>query len=89
HGFAQAQPAANTTSADVPESRSLFEAGNQDSIGPRPFSSFLERLSSPVEKITVRVAGDNLQADGITPTEVRVQLLDREGRRIRGDIDIT
>lgn len=89
HGFAQAQPAANTTSADVPEARSLFETGNQDSIGPRPFGSFLERLSSPVEKIMVRVAGDNLQADGITPTEVRVQLLDREGRLIRGDIDVT
>lgn len=88
-GVAWAQPAANTTSADVPEAKGLFETGGQDSIGPRPFTSFFERLGSPVEKITVRVGADNLQADGTTPTDVQVQLLDREGRRVRGDIDVT
>ncbi len=89
HGLVAAQPAANTTSADTPEARSLFETGGQQGIGPRPFTSFLERLSSPVDKIAVRVAGDNLQADGVTATEVLVQLLDREGRPVRGEVDAT
>jgi hypothetical protein len=35
-GAQQAQPAPNTTSADVPEARSLFQTGGQESIGPRP-----------------------------------------------------
>eukprot|EP01031_Cornospumella_fuschlensis_P006848 gene6848-8515_t len=63
-GLALAQPAANTTSADVPEAKSLFETGGQQGIGPRPFTSFLERLSSPVSKIGLKVDGDNLAADG-------------------------
>ena len=86
---AQPQPAPNTTSADKPEARSLFETGGQESIGPRPYTSFLERISSPVEKITVRVAGDNLLADGLAQTDVQVQLLDKAGQRIRGDMDVT
>lgn len=89
HGVAIAQPALNTTSADVSGARSLFETGGQESIGPRPFTSFLERLSSPVEKITLKVAGDNLAADGVTATDVQVQLLDRDGQKVRGDIDVT
>ncbi|MBI2770285.1 MAG: hypothetical protein HYX47_11730 [Burkholderiales bacterium] len=89
HGFAAAQPAANTTSADVPAARSLFETGGQETIGPRPFTSFFERLSTPVEKIVIKVAADNLQADGVTPTDVQVQLLNRDGQRMRGDIDVT
>ena len=32
HGFALAQPALNTTSADVPEAKTLFEAGGQHPI---------------------------------------------------------
>ena len=80
HGISLAQtpPAANTTSADVPEARSLFQTGGQDSVGPRPFTSFLDRLSSPVDKIAVKVAGDNLAADGISGTDVQVRLLDRD-----------
>ncbi len=91
HGIAAAQqlPAPNTTSADLPEARSLFQTGGQESIGPRPFTSFLERLSSPVDKIALKVAGDNLAADGITGTQVQVRLLDREGQRVRGDVDVT
>ena len=91
HGIAAAQqpPAPNTTSADVPEARSLFQTGGQESIGPRPFTSFLDRLSSPVEKIAVKVAGDNLAADGISGTDVQVRLLDREGQRVRADVDVT
>ena len=58
--LALAQPAANTTSADVADAKSLFETGGQANIGPRPFSSFLERLSSPVEKISIQVAADNI-----------------------------
>jgi hypothetical protein len=86
---AQTPPAPNTTSADVPEARSLFQTGGQESIGPRPFTSFLERLSSPVDKIAIKVAGDNLLADGITATDVLVRLVDRDGQRVRGDIDVT
>ena len=82
-GAVQAQPAPNTTSADLPEARSLFESGGQESIGPRPFNSFLDRLSSPVDKITVKVAGDNLPADGLTGTEVSVRLLGRDGMAVR------
>lgn len=88
-GLALAQPAANTTSADVPGAKGLFETGGQESIGPRPFTSFLERLGSPVDKITVKVAGDNLHADGVSATDVQVQLLDREGRLVRADVDVT
>jgi hypothetical protein len=54
-----------------------------------PFTSFLERLSSPVDKIAIKVAGDNLLADGITATDVLVRLVDRDGQRVRGDIDVT
>ena len=89
HGLAVAQPAPNTTSADVPAARSLFETGGQESIGPRPFTSFLERLSTPVDKISIKVAGDNLSADGVTPTDVQVQLLSRDGQRVRSDVDVT
>ncbi|MDO9404673.1 MAG: hypothetical protein Q7T87_11640 [Polaromonas sp.] len=89
HGIALAQPAANTTSADVPEATSLFETGGQAGIGPRPFTSFLERLSSPVSKIDLRVQGENLPADGITPTEVSLQLLDKDGLPVRDDVEVT
>ena len=88
-GFAMAQPALNTTSADAPEARGLFETGGQQGIGPRPFTSFLDRLSSPVSKITLKVNGDNLQADGVTGTEVQISLLDNNGQRITSDVDVT
>jgi Invasin, domain 3 len=88
-GLALAQPAANTTSADVPEAKSLFETGGQAGIGPRPFNSFLDRLSSPVEKIRINVAADNLPADGVSGTEVKVQLLDAKGQVLKGDQEVT
>jgi hypothetical protein len=88
-GLAMAQPAANTTSADVPEAKSVFETGGQAGIGPRPFTSFLERLSSPVEKITLKVAADNILADGVTGTDVTVQLLDAKGQILKGEIEVT
>ncbi len=87
--LALAQPAANTTSADVADAKSLFETGGQANIGPRPFSSFLERLSSPVEKISIQVAADNILADGITGTDVKVQLLDAKGQTLKGEIEVT
>ena len=80
HSLALAQPANNTTSADLPEAKSLFETGGQQGIGPRPFSSFLERLASPVNKIEVKVIGENLAADGITATQVELRLLDSKGQ---------
>ena len=89
HGLALAQPAPNTTSADVPEAKSLFETGGQAGIGPRPFNSFLERLSSPVEKIKINVAADNLPADGVTGTEVKVQLFDNKGELLKGEQEVT
>ncbi|RZJ24160.1 MAG: hypothetical protein EOO54_10305 [Haliea sp.] len=89
HGMALAQPAAHTTSADVPEATSLFETGGQAGIGPRPFTSFLQRISSPVSKIDLRVQGENLPADGVTPTEVTLQLLDKDGLPVREDVEVT
>jgi hypothetical protein len=89
HGVAIAQPALNTTSADVPAPASLFEAGGQAGIGPRPFTSFLQRLSTPVDKIVLKVAGDNLPADGLTGTDVTVQLLDGKGVPVPDEVEIT
>ena len=89
HGFALAQPALNTTSADVPEAKSLFETGGQQGIGPRPFASFLERLSSPVGKISLKVDGENLPADGVGSVNVQLRLFDKDGQRITGDVDVT
>jgi hypothetical protein len=88
-GVALAQPALNTTSADVPEAKSLFETGGQPGIGPRPFTSFLERLTSPVDKISLKVDGENLLADGVTPTGVQLNLFDKNGQRITADVDVT
>ena len=88
-GIAMAQPALNTTSADVPEAKSLFETGGQQGIGPRPFTSFLERLTSPVSKISLKVEGDNLPADGITGTDVQLRLFDKDGQRVNADVDVT
>ena len=89
HGFVLAQPALNTTSADLPESKTLFETGGQQGIGPRPFSSFLDRLTSPVSKISLKVDGENLPADGIAATDVQLRLLDKDGQRITADTDVT
>jgi hypothetical protein len=88
-GVAFAQPAANTTSADTPAPITLFETSGQQGIGPRPFTSFLQRLSTPVDKITIKVAGDNLAADGLTGTDVTVQLLDGKGAKITQDVEVT
>lgn len=89
HSVALAQPAANTTSADLPEAKSLFETGGQQGIGLRPFSSFLDRLTSPVNKIELKVAGENLAADGITATEVQLRLLDKKGQLLSEDAEVT
>lgn len=89
HGVAFAQPATHTTSADTPEVQSLFAAGGQESVGPRPFTSFFERLASPVSKIVLKVAGDNLAADGVTGTDVTVQLLDGQGVPVTRDVDVS
>ena len=89
HGFSLAQPALNTTSADVPEAKTLFETGGQQGIGPRPFTSFLERLSSPVSKIGLKVDGENLPADGVSATDVQLRLFDKDGQRVTADVDVT
>ena len=89
HGFSLAQPAANTTSADIPEAKTLFETGGQQGIGPRPFTSFLDRLSSPVSKIELKINGENLPADGVSPTDVQLRLFDKDGLRITVDVEVT
>ena len=89
HSFALAQPASNTASADVPDAKTLFEAGGQQGVGPRPFSSFLDRVSSPVNKIELKVDGQNLPADGVSPTDVQLRLFDKNGQLIAVDIDVT
>ncbi len=89
HSAVLAQPAANTTSADTPPPAGLFEASGQAGIGPRPFTSFFQRLSTPVDKIMIKVAGDNLAADGLSGTDVTVQLLDGKGIRLAEDVEVT
>ena len=87
--FALSQPAINTTSADLPEAKSLFQTGGQQGIGPRPFASFLERLASPVDKISLKVSGENLPADGVSATDVQLDLFDKVGQRIAADVEVT
>ena len=89
HGVAIAQVAHDTTSADVLGNPNPFATGGQEGIGPRPFTSFMDRLSSPVSKIVVKVAGDNLSADGLTGTGVMIQLLDSKGVQLAQDADVT
>lgn len=90
HGAALPQAAPNTTSADKVEAATQFDnSGQQPGIGPRPFTSFLERLSTPVDRIAIRVAGDNLPADGVTATDVSVRLVDNNGARITQDVEVT
>lgn len=88
-GGVMAQPAANTTSADVAGAKSQFESGGQATIGPRPYTSFFERLGSPVDKIEVKVGGANLPADGLSATVVKVKLLDARGQLVRTDVEVT
>ncbi len=89
HGAASAQVAHDTTSADVLGNPNPFATGGQEGIGPRPFTSFMDRLSSPVSKIVVKVAGDNIPADGLTGTAVVIQLLDSKGVQLTQDADVT
>jgi len=84
-----AQPAEHTTSADALDESSSFATSGQATIGPRPFTSFLQRLSSPVESIDVAVAADNLPADGVGSTDVVVTLKDKNGQTIKGEVDVT
>ena len=89
--WAQAAPANNAaaTSADVQEAKSLFETGGQADIGPRPFNSFLSRIASPVDKITLTSSADNLPADGVGSTDIRLQLLDSKGQAVKGEQLVT
>ena len=89
--WAQPAPATRTaaSSADVLDPKGLFETGGQADIGPRPFNSFLSRLSSPVEKIKLDSAKDNLPADGVGSNDIRLQLLDSKGQVIKGEQLVT
>lgn len=89
HGSVSAQVAHDTTSADVLGNPNPFATGGQEGIGIRPFTSFMDRLSSPASKIVVKVAGDNLAADGVTGTDVAVQLFDAKGVPLTVDADVT
>ncbi len=89
--WAQPAPATNTaaTSADVLDAKSLFETGGQADIGPRPFNSFLSRLASPVDKIKLESPADNLPADGVGNTDIRLQLLGSNGQPLQGEQLVT
>lgn len=89
--WTQPAPSVTTsaTSADVLDNKSLFETGGQADIGPRPFNSFLSRLASPVEKIRLETAKDNLPADGVGTNDIRLQLLDSKGQPIKGEQLVT
>lgn len=89
HGATMAQTAPTATSADTLGARNLFESGGQEGIGPRPFTSFAERLTTPVDKISIKVAADNLPADGVSGTDVSVQLVDGKGQVIREDVNVS
>lgn len=89
HGATMAQTAPTATSADALGSRNLFETSGQEGIGPRPFTSFAERLTTPVDKISIKVAADNLPADGVSGTDVSVQLVDGKGQVIREDVNVS
>jgi hypothetical protein len=86
---ALAQPADHTTSADALEAAGAFDTSGQPNIGPRPFTSFLQRLASPVESIGVSIAADNLPADGVGSTDVVVTLKDKNGQAVSGEVDVT
>ena len=80
-----AQPAGHTTSADALDASGTFSTSGQATIGPRPFTSFLQRLASPVESIGMSVAADNLPADGVGSTDVVVTLKDKNGQAVQGE----
>ena len=86
---ALSQPAESTTSADAADTASLFSTGGQATIGPRPFTSFLQRLGSPVDVIQVQAAADNLPADGVGFNEVVVTLKDKDGQLVADEVDVT
>jgi hypothetical protein len=88
-GQSIAQVARDTTSADTPEAKSLFESGGQASIGPRPFTSFLDRLSSPVDKIVLKSSTDNLPADGVSATTLNIELIGRNGAKLNEAASVT
>lgn len=69
--------------------QSAFDPGGNPAIGPRPYSSMLERLATPVDRIAIRIDGDNLAADGMTATGVSVRLSDSKGMPVTQDVDLT
>jgi hypothetical protein len=89
--WAQAAPAMNSaaTSADVLDAKSLFETGGQADIGSRPFNSFLSRLASPVDQIKLQSTADNLPADGVNSTEIKLQLLGSNGQPVQAEQSVT
>lgn len=84
-----AQPANTTSSADLSQPDDGGTPSGQATIGPRPFTSFLQRMASPVETITVQPSGDNLPADGVGFSDVLVTLKDRNGQPVLGEVDVT
>ncbi len=83
------QPARDTTSADAPAAKTLFETDGQATIGPRNFTSFLDKLISPVDKVVITASGNNLAADGISGTAVTVELRDKTGARLLSATEVS
>jgi hypothetical protein len=76
-------------SSPATDGRSLFESGGMPGIGPRPYNTLAERVNAAVDEIRVRVATDNIPADGTQRTPVRVLLLNRQGLPVTQDVDVT
>lgn len=81
--------APNTTSADAPVNAGVFETDGQPGIGPRPFTSFVQRIASPVDRIEIEGARDNQPADGLSAQTVRVRLLDGNRMPLSGRREVT
>jgi hypothetical protein len=91
-GAAAAQSGVTTVapnSADLPEAKSLFEVGNQGTIAPRPFASFLERIASPVEKIELSANLAPLPADGVGRRSISLRLMGKDGVLVRDAVEVT
>ena len=89
--LAQPAPANNqaATSADSLEAKSLFETSGQGDIGTRPFSSFLAKIASPVSQIALTQRANNLPADGVGITDIKIELFGTNRQPVRGEQFVT
>lgn len=85
-----AQVAGHAPRSEAMNAGSAVAQDGQVNIGPRPFTSFLERLSSPVAGIVLRrVGADDLRADGLSATRIELELRDDKGDLLAGNHEVT